>query len=69
MVRPEHHSIDRLKETEVEKGSGRQSTLQDGERSVFNQTDINTVSRVTLARLLRDGVERVWAFPNATMPS
>ena len=36
---PEHHSIDRLKERGVEKGSGRHSTLQ-GERSVFNQTNI-----------------------------
>ena len=28
MDRPQHHSIDRLKEREVEKGSGRHSTLQ-----------------------------------------
>ena len=67
--KPEHHSIDRLKERGVEKGSGRHSTLQDRERSVFNQTNIGTVSRATLGRLLRDGAERVWAFPSATMPS
>ena len=67
--KPEHHSIDRLKERGVEKGSGRHSTLQGRERSVFNQTNIGTVSRATLGRLLRDGVERVWAFPSATMPS
>ena len=65
----EHHSIDRLKERGVEKGSGRHSTLQGRERSVFNQTNIGTVSRATLGRLLRDGVECVWAFPNAAMPS
>ena len=65
----EHHSIDRLKERGVEKGSGRHSTLQGRERFVFNQTNIGTVSRVTLGRLLRDGVEHVWAFPRATMPS
>ena len=65
----EHHSIDRLKERGVEKGSGRHSTLQGRERSVFNQTNIGTVSRATLGRLLRDGAERVWAFPSATMPS
>ena len=62
-------STDRLKERGVEKGSGRHSTLQGRERSVFNQTDIGTVSRATLGRLLRDGAERVWAFPSATMPS
>ena len=67
--KPEHHSIDRLKERGVEKGSGRHSTLQGWERSVFNQTNIGTVSRATLGRLLRDGAERVWAFPSATTPS
>ena len=67
--KPEHHSIDRQKERGVEKGSGRHSTLQGRERSVFNQTNIGTVSRATLGRLLRDGAERVWAFPSATMPS
>ena len=67
--KPEHHSIDRLKERGVEKGSGRHSTLKGRERSVFNQANIGTVSRATLGRLLRDGAERVWAFPSATMPS
>ena len=60
MDRPEHHSIDRLKERGVEKGSGQHSTLQGRERSVFNQANIGTVSRATLGRLLRDGAERVW---------
>ena len=63
MDRPEHHSIDRLKERGVEKGSGRHSTLQGRERSVFNQANISTVLRATLGRLLRDGVECVRAFP------
>ena len=67
--KPEHHSIDRLKERGVEKGSGRHSTLQGRERSVFNQANIGTVSRATLGRLLRDGAERVLAFLSATMPS
>ena len=67
--RPEHHSIDRFKERRVEKGSGRHSTLQGRERSVFNQANTGTVSRATLGRLLRDGPERVWTFPKATMPS
>ena len=53
----------------VEKGIGRHSTLQDREWSVFNQANIGTVSRATLGRLLRDGTERVWAFPSSTMLS
>ena len=69
MDRPEHHSIHRLKERGVEKGSGRHFTLQGRERSVFNQTNIGTVSRAALGRLLRDGTERVWAFPSATTSS
>ena len=69
MGRPEYHSIDRLKERGVEKRSGRHSTLRGRQRSVFNQTNIGTVSRATLRRLLRDGAERVWAFPSAMMTS
>ena len=42
----------------MEKGSGRHSTLQGRERSMFNQTNIDTVLRATLG-------ERVWAFPGA----
>ena len=64
-----HHSIGRLKERGVEKGSGQHFTLQGREQSVFSQTNIGTVSRATLGRLLRDGAECVWAFPSATMPS
>ena len=70
--RLEHHSTDHstaLKERGVEKGSGRHSTLQSRERFVFNLANISTVSMATLGRLLRDGAERVWAFPSATMPS
>ena len=37
--KPERHSTDRLKERGVEKGSGRHSTLQGRERSVFNQAN------------------------------
>ena len=36
------------------------------ERAIaMNQTDIGAVSRATLVKLMRDGVERIWAFPNA----
>ena len=69
MDRPEHHSTDRLKERGVLKGSPRHSTLRGCKRSVLNQTNIGTISRATLGRLLRDGTEHAWAFPSATMPS
>ena len=70
MDRPEHDSIDRLKERGIVKGSGRHSTFLGLKRSVFNETNIGTVSRATLGlgRLLRGGTERVWAFTSATMP-
>ena len=42
MDRPEHHSIDLMKERGEEKGNGRHSTLHGRERSVFNQ--VNTGS-------------------------
>ena len=35
------------------------------ERPIVNQTNIATVSRAILGKLLRDGVERSWAFPSA----
>ena len=67
--KPEHYSIERLRERGVEKGSGRLSALRGRERSVSNQINIGTISKATLERLLRDGAERVWTFPSATMPS
>ena len=57
--RPEHPSIDRLKERGEEKGSGRHSALQGRERSVFNQANIGTASRAACGRLLRDGAVSV----------
>ena len=69
MDRPEHHSIDHLKERGAEKRSGRHSTLQGRERSVFSEANIRNGSSATLGRLLRSGAERVWAFPSATMSS
>ena len=56
-----HHTIHRLEERGVERGSGRRSPL----RAVVNQTNIGTVSNATLGKHLRDGVERIWVFPNA----
>ena len=60
----QHHSIDRLKEKGIEKGSARWSTLKGRSRSLVNQTNIGTVSRTTLRKLLEEGLGRFWAFPN-----
>ena len=39
------------------------------ERAIVNQTNIGTVSKATSGKLLRDGVERIRAFPNTQIPS
>ena len=53
-----HHTIDRLEERGVERGSARRSSWKGRERAIVSQTNIGTVSKATLAKLLRDGVER-----------
>ena len=52
-----HHTIDRLEERGVERGSARRSSLKGRERAIVNQTNTGTVSKATLGKLLRDGVE------------
>ena len=48
-----HHTIDRLEERGVERGSTRQSSLIKGqERAIANQTNIGTISKATLGKLL-----------------
>ena len=64
-----HHTVDRLQERGVQRGSGRKSELKGRERGIVNQTNIGTVSRATVRRLLRDGTERIWAFPRAMTSS
>ena len=60
-----HHTIDRLEERErererdVERGS---ASLKRREKAIVNQTNIKTVSKAILGKLLRDGVERIRAF-------
>ena len=60
-----HHAIDRLEERGVERGSARRSSSKGRERVIVSQTNIVTVSKATLGKLLREGVERIWAFPRA----
>ena len=60
MGRFEHHNSNCLEEREVKKGSGWQCyTHWSKEPSVFSQTSVDSVTRATLGRLLRDGVECV----------
>ena len=46
-------AIDRLEKRGVEKGSGQRSTLKGRGRATANQTNIATVSKATLGRLLK----------------
>ena len=57
--------IDRLEERGVERGSARRSFLKGREGAIVSQTNIGTVKKATLGKLLRGWVERIWAFPNA----
>ena len=60
------HTIDRLEERGVERGSARRSSLKGRERAIVNQTKIETVSKATLGQPLRDGlVERTWSVESA----
>ena len=60
-----HHTIDLLEERGVERGSARQSSLKRRERAIASKTNIGTVSKTTLRKILRHGVERIRAFPSA----
>ena len=57
-----HYTIDRLEERGVERGSARRFSLKGRERAIINQTNIETVPKVTLEKRLTDGVERIWLF-------
>ena len=39
--------------------------LKGRERAIVDQTNTETVSKETVGKFLRDGVERIWAFPSA----
>ena len=45
-----HHTIDRLEERSVERGSARRSSLKGRERAIVNQTNFGTVSKATLGK-------------------
>ena len=70
-----HHTTDRLEERGVERGSARRSSLKGRERAIVNQTNIGTVSKATLGKLLRPGrahmgfSERTDTILNRTEPN
>ena len=53
------HTTDHLEERGVARGSARRSSLKVRERAIVSQTNTGTVSKATLGKLLRDGVERI----------
>ena len=60
-----NRTIDRLEERGVERGSARRYSLKGRERAIVHQTNTGSVSKATLGKLLRDGIERLWAFLRA----
>jgi len=61
-----HHTTDGLEERGAERGSARRSSMKGRERAIVNQTTIGTVSKATLGKPRRNGVERIlWVFPSA----
>ena len=64
-----YHTIYCLDERGVERGSARRSSLKGRERAIVSQTNIGTVSKATLRKFPKDGVESIWAFPSAQIPS
>ena len=50
---------------DLERGSTRQSFLKGPEGPTVNQTNTGIVSKAMLGKLLRDRVERIWAFLSA----
>ena len=60
-----HHTTNRLEERGSERGSARRSSLKGRERAIVSQTNIGTVSKATLGKLLRVWVKRIRAFPSA----
>ena len=49
-----HHTVDRLEERGVERGSARRSSFKGRERAIVNQTNTGTVSKATLGKRLSE---------------
>ena len=65
-----HHTVGRMKERGVERGSARRSDLNERERTIVNQTNTGTVFKGNVGKTPeRERVERIWAFRSALMLS
>ena len=56
----------------MKRQSATQSSLKGHETAIINQTNtgtVSTVSKATLGKLQRDGVQCMWDFPSAQIPS
>ena len=59
----DHHSLVRMMQRGVTRGSGRYSTLRGKARRTYNQTATGTIGVGTLRWLLRMGTEHIWECP------
>ena len=60
-----YDNINGLKESSLRKRKRPTTCLKGRELVIVNPTNIGLVSTATLRKLQRDGVERMWTFPNA----
>ena len=60
-----HHAIDLVEERDVEKRKLWKIFLQRTKGAIVNQTNTGTVSKATLVKRLRNGVEHIWDFPSS----
>ena len=59
------HSTGRPELSRVKRGSSRRCSSKGRERAIVSHMNIGTVSKATLGKHSRDGVERIRTFPNA----
>ena len=64
-ARHEHHTIARSEERGVNRSSARRSSVKRRVKAIVSKTNLRTASKAMLGKLLRDGMERLWAFPGA----
>ena len=61
-IRQDYPTPDFIVKVTTLRGSTRRSSLKGRERAVVSQTNIGTVSKATIRKLLRDEAESIWAF-------
>ena len=60
-----HHTIDCLEERSIERASAWRFSFKGWRRAIVNQTNIESISKAILGKLLRDRAEGTWIFPSA----